>query len=374
MKILVIAHDATRTGATILLLNLLELFIQKNYEVDVLLKKGGEIRDQFVSMFPTQEFYNPDRKPFLKRVYSRFNRAITGKVQYPYTTKKYDLVINNTITNSDILSNYNQSDILTYVHELDFFIDSHVKEAELRVNLSNTKLFIYPSNSVKNMLINKLKVDENKLVYLPAYVKDYFYNKQQTRAKIRKILDLQEDQILIGAMGATDWRKGSDFFLMLANELKNDSRFKFIWVGSDVARANKAFNQMKFDKEKLGLRNLELIPSIPDSWQYFAAMDVFFLSSREDPYPLVVLEAAMMELTIACFEETGGANEFVGDDCGIILPYLNLRAAKNFLLDFQVDTDKYQVMAKKARAKYIQLHSSEKVITYFEKIVSKVNN
>jgi len=373
LKILVISHDATRTGATILLLNLLELFSKKNYQVDVLIKRSGEISDQFDKMFPTQQFYNPEPKPFFKRVYSRMNRALTGKIQYPYTTKKYDLIINNTITNGDILIYYKNSNIITYIHELEHFINAHINEAELKINLSNTKLFLYPSISVKNMLINKLQVDESKLGYLPYYIKDYLNEKQPARNKIRKSLNIQDDQILIGAMGATDWRKGSDFFLMLANELKNDTRFKFIWVGSDVARANKFFNQMKFDKEKLGLNNLGMIPSIPDSWQYFAAMDLFFLSSREDPYPLVVLEAAMMELTIACFEGTGGANEFVANDCGVSLPYLSLDAAKNFLTDFQENNDKYALMATNAREKYKILHSSETVLDHFEKIISKVN-
>jgi glycosyltransferase involved in cell wall biosynthesis len=55
-------------------------------------------------------------------------------------------------------------------------------------------------------------------------------------------------------------------------------------------------------------------------------MDVFALTSREDPFPLVMLEAAARRLPIVCFEASGGGPEFVGNERGYIAPYLDTTA------------------------------------------------
>jgi glycosyltransferase involved in cell wall biosynthesis len=63
--------------------------------------------------------------------------------------------------------------------------------------------------------------------------------------------------------------------------------------------------------------------SVQDPSEVFAAMDIFALTSREDPFPLVMLEAAARELPIVCFAQSGGGPEFVADDAGLIAPYLD---------------------------------------------------
>ena len=50
------------------------------------------------------------------------------------------------------------------------------------------------------------------------------------------------------------------------------------------------------------------------------------LTSREDPYPLVCLEAAAVAKPIVCFAGAGGMPEFVEEDCGFVVPYLDIMA------------------------------------------------
>jgi glycosyltransferase involved in cell wall biosynthesis len=56
---------------------------------------------------------------------------------------------------------------------------------------------------------------------------------------------------------------------------------------------------------------------------YYDASDIFLLTSREDPFPLVMLEAASRSLPIVCFANSGGAPEFVEKDAGLIVPDFN---------------------------------------------------
>jgi glycosyltransferase involved in cell wall biosynthesis len=66
------------------------------------------------------------------------------------------------------------------------------------------------------------------------------------------------------------------------------------------------------------------VTSTADVLDHYCAMDAFALTSREDPFPLVVLEAADHGLPTLCFQDGGGANEFVRDDAGARVPYLDI--------------------------------------------------
>ncbi len=56
---------------------------------------------------------------------------------------------------------------------------------------------------------------------------------------------------------------------------------------------------------------MHLLPVCSDSRPYFEAMDVFFLSSREDPFPLVMLEAAHVGKPIVGVRASGGVSDFL---------------------------------------------------------------
>ena len=58
----------------------------------------------------------------------------------------------------------------------------------------------------------------------------------------------------------------------------------------------------------------------PNVTQYFQASDVFVLPSREDPFPLVMMEAGLYRNPVICFDGAGGAPEFVEQDAGFVIP------------------------------------------------------
>lgn len=54
---------------------------------------------------------------------------------------------------------------------------------------------------------------------------------------------------------------------------------------------------------------------------YDYAVDVFALNSREDSFPLVMLEASACCLPVFCFADSGGDPEFVTEDSGLVARY-----------------------------------------------------
>jgi glycosyltransferase involved in cell wall biosynthesis len=69
---------------------------------------------------------------------------------------------------------------------------------------------------------------------------------------------------------------------------------------------------------------LFLIGEVADTAPYMAGLDLFLLTSREDPFPLVMLEAARQAVPVVCFEGAGGATEFVDETVGATVPMLDV--------------------------------------------------
>ena len=81
---------------------------------------------------------------------------------------------------------------------------------------------------------------------------------------------------------------------------------------------------------------------------YFALFDVSVSLSREDPFPLVVLEAASMGKPTVCFDRAGGAKEFVEEDCGYVVPYLDIQAMSSKVVDLLKSVELRQRLGRNA--------------------------
>ena len=84
----------------------------------------------------------------------------------------------------------------------------------------------------------------------------------------------------------------------------------------------------------------------PNPRDWFRAGDVFLLPSREDPFPLVCLEAAEAGMPVVCFAEAGGMPDFVEDDAGFVVPYLDVEAMAE-----AVDPELYRNRAEELTSK-----------------------
>src|SRR5262249_45137938 len=112
------------------------------------------------------------------------------------------------------------------------------------------------------------------------------------------------------------------------------------------------------DINVLGLqRYVHFLGEKTNPLDYFAACDLFVLMSREDPFPLVMLEAASMGRPILCFEGSGGATEFVENDCGFAVPYLDIEAMASKLLTLLDSTALYEDCARRAKQKVSERHT-----------------
>jgi len=341
--ILFVSHDATRTGAPIALLTLLkELARRGEPRFEVLLRGGGELTEEFralarVTLWPDAE--PPAASPVARG--SRWSLWPTGPAVAPgeclrdanallaeFRARAVSLIYSNTITNGEVLVALRPLGVpvISHVHELEYWMTHRMPAAALQQAREATTMFIAASRAVANSLQVAAGVPEDRIVTVYESIDPGEKPGPAARGAARARWSVPEQAFVVGLSGTMDWRKGVDLLAPLAREVERlspSAPVHWMWVGGE--REGPVAGMLQHDFRRCGLESrLHMTGTLPSARDAFAAFDAFALLSREDAFPLVMLEAAAMELPILCFEGGGGAPEFVRHDAGFVLPYLDL--------------------------------------------------
>ena len=332
-KILVISHDDSRTGAPIGLLHFIK-WTKSNTsnQVDVLFRDSGNIM--------TNDFKKVCDHTFLFYPLFYYSNNIVIKVLYRFyrlrllnqlKKRNYTIIYSNTMVNTRVLEFLKPLNIkvVTHLRELESTIE-HFGGKPVMQQLNNLSThFIAASDFVKNEAVKNYKYNTSKIDVVHEYaLPANITNVKETSRQIREELSIPENAFVVGACGGFDWRKGCDFFVQLANYIYTKyphETIHFLWVGRINEQEQYRIN---YDSKKIGnSKRIHFTGVKTNPLDYFTAMDVFFLTSREEPGGLVTLEAASINKPIICFDNSGGVPEFVKNDAGIVIDYLNIEMA-----------------------------------------------
>ncbi len=370
-KVLFISHDGRRSGGPMLLLNFLKWLSEKNlFEISILLNHSGELEKEFGKLGKLM-IYNKNisvRSWRLKRFLE--NRHRTNVIKTINKTP-WEFVFSNTITNGNILEKLNLSNtpIYSYIHEMAFSYQLYEKRGVINGTIDKTTFYFCGSSIVKKDLTERYKIPEQNTLVVHSFIENPEKNIRipQNRKLLCKQLDIPEDAFIVGMMGALDWRKGSDFFLNTSNLLKDENVY-FVWIGK---RDNQYYDEFMYDATLMNCTTkIRLLPSTEDYKQYFHLIDLFFLSSREDPYPIVMTEASSFSIPIIAFENSGGSNEFLDPECGFVIPYGNILKVSETILELKNNEELYTHMSQKIKQKSVKNHD---INVNANKILRKIN-
>ena len=378
-NILFVSHDANRAGAQILLLRFLKLL--KNYPdftFSILLKEGGIIEKEFEEMAITYHWKEKNQgfqNSFFKKVKNKIlsNPSYENKLVDELRRQNFDLIVSNTVTNGSLLEKLAILNIpvLTYIHELEMGIQQYTNPVNFKRTLQYSNSYIACAESVKENLIKNHSIDATKIEVLPSLLPDSALNFESSKINklaLRKKYNIPESAFLVGGMGTVDLRKGVDVFLQVANQLKDKNDIYFLWVGGQNTEIE--YKIFQIDKGRMGLEKVVFQTSVNNPLDFMDAFDVFFVSSREDPYPLVVLEAAILSKPIICFDKAGGAKDFVENDCGFVVDYLNVNQVVNRIVEVKENPTLYKELVNAAKQKALERHNQETAFQIFIKILN----
>jgi glycosyltransferase involved in cell wall biosynthesis len=363
-EILFVSHDASRTGAPMALLHFLRWFKKNaNRPFSILLGAGGELVPEFETLADTWSVDNsPWRRDavltrglFAAGLGKLASRAEAAGVQRFAARRSPALIYANSIASSRALEMLApRAPILTHVHELNFHFRIMVSPG-LPFLLSQTRQFIACSNAVSDNLILGHGVPKARVEVVHESIPVNETRAERSRGQIYQELQIPDEVNLVVAGGTTIWRKGPDLFIHLARAvLRHCSNAYFLWVGGGTPSE---LAQLEHDVRLAGLaQKVRFIGAVAKPADYLSAADVFILTSREDPYPLISLEAAALEKPIVCFEAAGGTPEFVEEDCGYVVPYLDITEMANRVVFLLNSPERRVSMGKAAREKVAQRH------------------
>lgn len=253
----------------------------------------------------------------------------------PPFKRKYDVVLGNTVESMEYLQSFKNKGFRTicWLHELEYTVTSCFSKEKFIELAKGIDLFIAGSRSVKTMLSDFGIETKTAVVYDFSPVDPAGGGDPAT---IKRELNIPASTFLVGGGGTVEWRKGVDLFLQIALYLKKKhSDIYCVWIGGRPALAEVDYSRIQFDLKRLDLEGRVIFTDQrPDYRRFLSAIDLFALTSREDPFPLICLEAAGFGRPIVCFENAGGMPEFVEDNAGAVVPYGDTESFGQKISDF----------------------------------------
>lgn len=329
-KILFISSDASRSGAPLMLLSFLK-WMKKNANIPftILLQNGGELESEFKALAPVKYFTlgHMNIRNSLKAIIGPFHRIILKK---DLLMDNIGLVYSNTAINGKVLQYLSclNCPVLSHIHELEYAIRYYCNDTFNLVK-RYTNSYIAVSCAVKDNLIMNHAIPEKLIHTIHNFIpfdSSIEFSKTSAKKIVTEELGIPVDSFIVGGCGYFRWIKGPDIFILLAKALHDfhpKRPVHFVWVGGD--KNDLAFYELQFEINKLGLSNyIHFIGTKTDPQLYFSAFDVLAVVSREESFSLATLHAASVGTPTICFDKIGGPIEFIENDAGFIVPYLDI--------------------------------------------------
>ncbi len=374
-KILFISHDAAVGGSQAVLLDIISWFAKHTFaDLKILCFAGGELLGRFRKLADTlvlSELGDP-QQDFIRKLDD-------------FRSTAFDLIYCNSVVSgklSQMLRSWKKAPLITHFHELEMSIKRYAGSVIGDILRKSTH-FVACSEAVRKNLVTTHGVDESKIstVYSSIHPDNSIQIASEAeKRKIKKGVGVEEETRLIFGCGlGMAFRKGADLFIEVARTLlgKGLNNFIFFWVGDfdkkEPIGEGKVWADYAVDLKKSGLDGyVTFLGKKPNPREYMRVGDIFVLPSREDPFPLVALEAAECGLPVVCFADAGGMPDFVEDDAGFVVPYGNVEAMAEKVAILMQDRELRERMGSRGREKLLSRFTPERTVPHILSVCRKV--
>ncbi len=319
-KILFITPLASRTGSEMMLWYILQGFDRSRFEVAVASYGPGVLMKDVPA--DVRSFILPGKFTYKDKLMYHLGmdpiKSMLRKIQEDF---KADLWYLNTIVLPEAADMAVSLGVpfVSHFHEMPLsFI--YVREAEFETIIKKSARIIGCSQATCDG-ITRSGGDRVSLLYSfidPSLVRPDFSNS----IRIRKELNILPGDFVWIMSGTTSERKGFDFFPEIAEGL-DDAAVHLIWVGGRLSNgyvyAVEERLRRSGSRTKVHLSG-EQTKAYAD---YLNAADGFLLTSRQDPFPLVMIESGILGKPIVSFP-SGGVSEFVTPRTGYVTSDFNV--------------------------------------------------
>lgn len=321
-RILLVGHDAFGAGAQYLLLNIGRTLKRTNgVEVQFLLLDGGALRAEYEKVAKTQIISESLRlRAFLKEMKQRgFGSVIVNTAAAAHVAP---------VANDAGLS------VMQLIHELPRMLTERNLVRPVQRALECAKHTIFASPTVRDLVLKEAQRESSaSTMILPQGVYRPVVPSEEKARLLRQEFSIAVTEPVVIGVGYGDLRKGIDLFIQLWRLSQDASkRVHFIWVGDVCPNVMKWLGQEVDAAAETGTFHVAGFREDVDA--FYAAADCFVLTSREDPYPSVVLEAMSAGLPAIAFDKAGGIPDLLRNTSfGQVVPFCDTVAMARAIMD-----------------------------------------
>ncbi|MEQ1614055.1 MAG: glycoside hydrolase family 99-like domain-containing protein [Hyphomicrobiaceae bacterium] len=324
-KLLLVGHDAFPAGAQMLLYNIGRT-LKTGFGVDVafILMDGGDLAERYEQIAPT----------FVANAATDFWPALRGNVE-ELRARGFSHAITNSAFSGHCVGFLADSGfkVCSLIHELKTIIQRSGGYDRYQQILKKSSDVIYPNEYVRNELVREFgEPTGQRHIMAQGLYKDVEVD-ESSKNSIRELLKLPQTTRIVLNTGYADLRKGVDLFLGLARETARlDPNIHFVWVGG----VDPAVETWILDDVRRGrTQNVSFVGYTENISAVFNGADLFFLTSREDPFPSVVLEALAVGLPVGTFDTGGGYVDLIAAEpyAGFLVPTGDLAAGAQLIVE-----------------------------------------
>jgi glycosyltransferase involved in cell wall biosynthesis len=321
---LLVTHEASRTGAPILSLNL-ALSYEARFNVVVILLGGGALEEAFrrtgavVLAVPEVKADPLAAAQLLRRLERRFSF-------------KFALV--NSIESRAVIAPLSHLEIPTVSLWHEFAAYTRPRGAFADAALWSTEAVFSTRLTRDNALAEERELARASFHVLPQGrclvprdpgAEAMEEESHALRLRIRPREDRPGTRLVLGA-GWVHFRKGVDLFIQCAARivaLDPENAYRFIWVGGGVdPEGDLNYSAYLTDQiERAGLvGRFQFVDETPAIETAYEEADFLLLTSRLDPLPNVAIDAMAFGVPVLCFQGTTGIADFLlesglGESC-----------------------------------------------------------
>lgn len=349
-RVALLSHDARAHGAQYLALNIAREWSALGVQVEVVLQEGGWLRPRFEAIAPTHCLAGLD------------DAGITSLAQ-GLRTRGVEVLFANTAVTGRVVRRFHEAGlrIIGLVHELPGLVAYYGLQPALEALVSCSERVVVASGAVRDGLATMLPGrDLGHVIRRPQGL--YTRNRHRDdpapsapRVALRDRLGIPHHAAVVVTVGYADARKGADLWARVAAiACRRRSDLRFVWVGHRDPSLAPILDALLRDAgvaDRVHFLGVDF-----DTDDVYAGADAYALTSREDPFPSVVLESLAVGTPAVAFAGTGGGAELLGEAGGLLAPAFEVEAYADALLAVVNDPARREALGAAGRARIERDH------------------
>ncbi len=318
-RILLVGHNACFNGAQINLMHMARCLRRTlGLDVIIILLEGGDLVSE----------YEKIGSVVVLGTHDGWQNTALGCINH-YAAMGITKAICNTVVTGEIVQMLKDAGfkVCSLVHELPALIAEYQLESRCELVAAQADNLVFASRYVKDAFCEHYRVPDEKILLAPQGISfnPYHNRREELRRSVREELNIAPAAKVVMSCGYGDMRKGVDLFVRIAAIVCDSlpaEDVAFVWVGE---LHGPIASYIDNDIKRLNLRQQFFVTGrVDDTARFYLASEVFALTSREDPFPSVVMEAFDGKLPVVAFEGGGGYVDIVGEESGALAPYLDV--------------------------------------------------